>query len=63
MRAAIEAAPYFHPKLAVNANLNGGNDFATRLERAIARSGQVIPRDVAWPKALLALPTPRQKAE
>ena len=33
MRAAIEAAPYVHPKLSVNANINAG--FATRMERAM----------------------------
>jgi hypothetical protein len=38
MRAAIEAAPYEHPRLAVTANLTS-DDFAARLERAITRSG------------------------
>lgn len=39
LRAAIEAAPYFHPKLSATAVLRG-DDFAARLERAIARSGK-----------------------
>jgi len=38
MRAAIEAAPYLHPKLSATAILTP-DDFATRLDRAIARSG------------------------
>jgi hypothetical protein len=38
MRAAIEAAPYCHPKLAVSANISGGEGIASRLERAIERS-------------------------
>jgi hypothetical protein len=57
MRAAIEAAPFFHPKLAVNANISGGEDFASRLERAIARSGKVVS------PAPLLLPLPRAKVE
>ena len=39
MRAAIEAAPYLHPKLSVSANVTS-NDFATMLDRAIERSGK-----------------------
>jgi hypothetical protein len=39
MRAATEAAPYVHPKLSATAVFPAGEDFATRLERAIARSG------------------------
>jgi hypothetical protein len=38
LRAAIEAAPYFHPKLSATAILAQA-DFAAQLERAIARSG------------------------
>ena len=34
MKAAIEAAPYCHPKLAVAITVDS-NDFAARLERAI----------------------------
>jgi hypothetical protein len=38
MRAAIEAAPYAHPKLSATAILSD-EDFVQRLERAILRSG------------------------
>jgi hypothetical protein len=38
LRAAIEAAPYVHPKLSATAFLVPGGDFAERLERAIGRS-------------------------
>ena len=39
MRAAVEAAPYIHPKLSATAILEAG-DLAERLERAIERSGK-----------------------
>ena len=44
MRAAIEAAPYKHPKLsaAANVHFNGGS-FAEQLDRAIERSKQPVP--------------------
>jgi hypothetical protein len=41
LRAAIECAPYCHPKLSVTATV-GGKDFAAQLERAIERSGKVV---------------------
>jgi hypothetical protein len=41
MKAAIEAAPYVHPKLSATALLTS-DDFATRLERAILRTGRTI---------------------
>ena len=41
MRAAIEAAPFVHPKLSVSAQLNG-DDFADRLARAVNRSSMVM---------------------
>jgi hypothetical protein len=37
IKAAIEAAPYVHPKLAVT-GLIMGEDFAQRLEKAIERA-------------------------
>jgi hypothetical protein len=37
MRAAIEAAPFVHPRLAVTAVMQG-DDFAARLDQAIKRS-------------------------
>ena len=47
MRAAVEAAPYVHPKLSVSTNLTP-EDFASRLERAIARSGvRLIEHDAS----------------
>jgi hypothetical protein len=53
LRAAVEAAPYEHPKLtAVALGRFTGEDFATRLERAVEASnraklieGRVIERD------------------
>ena len=53
LRAAIEAAPYEHPKLtAVSVGYHDGTAFADRLDRAIEASnraklieGRVIERD------------------
>jgi len=41
LRAAIEAAPFVHPKLAVTASFDG-KSFAAALEGAIARSGKAL---------------------
>jgi hypothetical protein len=42
MRAAVEAAPYVHPKLdAVAVASMNGSDFAAMLERAILRSREI----------------------
>ena len=40
LKAAIEAAQYVHPKLAVTATVNAG-DFADQLEKAIERSRMI----------------------
>jgi len=53
MRAAIEAAPYIHPKLSATAVI-GSEDFAIRLERAIVRSGMA-------PKLIEARALPQQE--
>jgi hypothetical protein len=48
------ALPFEHPKLAVTAIVEGGADFATRLELACARSAKVIEaRAEPEPKAAL----------
>jgi hypothetical protein len=53
MRAAIEAAPYRHPKLTAVAHRHfEGNDFATQLERAIARSRGETPALLNQPKVV-----------
>ena len=38
LRAAIEAAPYVHPKLSATAFVPMGEQFAMRLEKAVERS-------------------------
>jgi len=53
LRAAIEAAPYRHPKLAVTGHAHfEGKDFASQLERAIARSRGEIPALLTAPKVV-----------
>jgi hypothetical protein len=42
LKAAVEAAQYVHPKLAVTATINSG-DFATQLDQAVERSRKVSP--------------------
>jgi hypothetical protein len=41
MRAAIAAIQFEHPKLAITANVEGG-DFAWRLDQAVERSRKII---------------------
>jgi hypothetical protein len=41
LKAAIEAAQYVHPKLAVTANIQAG-DFADQLDRAVERTRRVL---------------------
>jgi hypothetical protein len=51
MRAAIEAAPFIHPKLSVTAQI-GSEDFAAAMERARRRSAKVLepsPKKIASP--------------
>jgi hypothetical protein len=43
MRAAIEAAPFIHPKLSVTAQVNS-EDFAVAMERARRRSEKAVER-------------------
>jgi len=53
LRAAIEAAPYRHPKLAVTGHAHfEGKDFASQLERAIARSRGETPTLLSPPKVV-----------
>jgi hypothetical protein len=47
LKAACEALPFVHPKLAVSAQVNG-DDFARTLELAMRRSAKVISQ----PKAI-----------
>jgi hypothetical protein len=66
LRAAIEAAPYRHPKLAVTAHGHfEGKDFASQLERAIARSRGEAPALLNPPKVIEheARPAPQLPAE
>ena len=57
MRAAIEALPFESPKLSATAVLTS-EDFAERLERAIARSGMKASRTINAKPLALALPQP-----
>ena len=55
LRAAIEAAPYVHPKLSATAILEAG-DLAERLERAIERSHSVVSNQTT--KVIPTVPAP-----
>src|SRR5262249_6460184 len=55
MRAAIEAAPFIHPKLSVTAQI-GGEGFAAAMERATRRSAKAIEQ----PKAIEHQPLARR---
>jgi hypothetical protein len=51
LRAAIECAPYLHPKLSATLLIPDGGDLAQRLDRAIerARTGRVIEHEPTVP--------------
>jgi hypothetical protein len=53
IKAAVEALPYVHPKLAMVATANANGDFGAMLERAIAASNAVRK-----PKLIEAKPEP-----
>jgi hypothetical protein len=57
LKAAIAALPFECPKLAVTAVIEGGADFAARLERACSRSAQVIEARAERPSAPALLPS------
>ena len=59
MRAAEAAAPYVHATYKATALIVGGDDFATRLERAIARTQQAR----AIPEAIEAVATEEGRIE
>jgi hypothetical protein len=59
MRAAIEAAPFIHPKLSVSAQLNS-DDFADRLTRAVNRSSRVM-KMIDPPKIIDQSPPPDRR--
>jgi len=48
LKAACEALPFVHPKLAVTAQIDGG-DFAAAMERATKRSAQVLTQPKSLP--------------
>lgn len=52
MRAAVEALPFEHPKLAITASFNGG-DFAAQMEKAFQRSAKVIEHEPTRPKTIV----------
>jgi hypothetical protein len=63
LRAAVEAAPYVHPKLsAVAVGHMSGEDFSTQLDRAIARSKAVQPPTIDATPTPRAIPAPLPKA-
>jgi hypothetical protein len=59
-RAAIAALQFEHPKLAVVATVDGNNDFAAQLDRAIERSRRVETKPIIEGTATVsASDTPR----
>jgi hypothetical protein len=59
LKAACEAAPYVHPKLAVTAVISG-QDYADRLHRAIERSQS--PKLIEAPPEATPVPSEAQNA-
>ena len=53
LKAAIEAAQYVHPKLAVTATINSG-DFAIQLDNAIREVGRSKPNQSPTSQPVLA---------
>ena len=61
LRAATEAAQYMHPKLGAVATLSiNGDDFASRLDRAIERSGSALRQIADQSEVEPAAYSPRQ---
>jgi hypothetical protein len=58
MKAAIAALPFEFPKLGVSVVVDGGSDFAAKLEAACRRSAKVIEARALPPEVPQAAPAP-----